>query len=122
MSTSMKMLWRRIGASTLVRRFASRAGPNQPRYQAGSPLEQEVMSTALPSRLEQLRHRLFVLARVERQLRANGLRMANGMNTVSTPHEAGLLLNEALKRINAERLVLLAEQEVICTELNTKEN
>lgn len=42
------------------------------------------------------------------------------MNTVSSPHEASMLLNETLKRLNTERLVLLAEQEVIYSELNTK--
>lgn len=66
-----------------------------------------------PSRLDWIDGRLFTLARTERQLRANGLRWANGHQMAPSSHEAALMLQSALALVNTERLALMAERAAI---------
>lgn len=63
-------------------------------------------------RLQWIEGRLFCLARMARENAGEGAKRAT-MYMTGEPRESHMLMTEALKQINVERLVLMAEREVI---------
>lgn len=70
------------------------------------------MSPFSQERAEWVEARLFCLARMSREVRADGAKNARQFMT-NDGHEAHMLANEALKSINVERLQLMAERTAI---------
>lgn len=70
------------------------------------------MSPFSPERAQWIEERLFCLARMARDNAGEGAKRANSYMT-SEPREAHILMSEALKQINVERLTLMAERAVI---------
>jgi hypothetical protein len=107
----MKMLLKRIIASMLGRK------PGLPGGQIGFSQNgfnvqwKGKMSPYSDERAQWVEARLFCLANMARDTLAEGSRRANQFMT-SNPHEAHLLMNETLKQINIERLMLMAERAV----------
>lgn len=77
------------------------------------------MSPYSNERAQWIEGRLFCLANMARDNLADGAKRANQFMT-GDPHEAHMLSREALKAINTERLMLMAERSVI--EQYNKEN
>ena len=114
MNTDMKILWRRITASTLVRKLASLGGRNQPPSPTGLHVRLEhKMQHLSTDRQQWIEGRLFTLARVLHKLRAEGLRTATGHQMANDGHGASLLVNAAIEQVQTERLVLMAERAVV---------
>lgn len=70
------------------------------------------MSPYSDERVQWIEARLFCLANMARDNAAEGPRRANRFMT-GDPREAHLMATEALKQINIERLMLMAERAVI---------